>query len=192
MSTGPSVNSPWSGAGHQGGHTHLVQGGDGQSGGGATYSQGGSGGSQPGGGGKRNAPDYKQKGHDRAGAQTGQKFRVLKPEWYGKEGGRNQHMPGNLKELFEPIQKVTNWKHMFLCWESSFTNLARWKGYDYGICPRFLCGYYPFQNYDAAHLYTMELPENCSRSVHKVMRKGVSQASMESMHPARVMEAMMY
>ena len=114
-----------------------------------------------------------KEGQDRARAQTGLKFRVLNPECYGREGGRDQYMPENLKELFKPIQNEIDWKQMFICCGSSFRRLARWKGYDYGICPRFLCGYCPFSNCDAAHLYTTELLENCSRSVHKVMRKGV-------------------
>ena len=126
-----------------------------------------------GGGGKRNASDYKHNGQDRARAQTGLKFRVLNPECYGREGGRNQYMPGNLKELFKSIQNEVDWKQMFICCGSSFRKLAQWKGYDYGICPRFLCGYYLFSNCDASHCYTKELPRNCSRIVHEDMRDGI-------------------
>jgi len=171
MLNGPNVNTPWNGMGHWGGHTTVSQGNGGD---GAPYQQGVKGAAHTVTAGGSNTHEFRPDTTERTNKRKAELYRSLHPERYGREGDRNTNMSGILCNLFRPITTEVYWKQMFAFCGSSFTRLARWKGYDHGICPRFLCGYCPIQSCNAAHLYAKELPRNYPMIMHDDMKSGVS------------------
>ena len=90
-------------------------------------------------------------------------MRLIHPERYGAEGGVNRDIHPGLRQTLAPAINASKggrikWKRMYRCCNKRYSDLVKWKGFQFGICHRYESGFCGKVDCDAAHLASLELP----------------------------------